>query len=80
MGGVKYKILYLLKTNIIKNYSKPTHVNNAYGGGKKPRKPKMKRQFKDSIIKNVRNFFEIEAIKERTTRYIKNLFEQQGDY
>ena len=33
--------LCLFKTNTTENYSKPTHVNNVYGGLKKPRKPKI---------------------------------------
>ena len=32
----------LFKTIAIKDYSKPTRVNNVYGGRKKPRKPKIK--------------------------------------
>ena len=30
----------LFKTDTAKDYNKPTHVNNVYGGRKKPRKPK----------------------------------------
>ena len=33
----------LFKANTTENYSKPTRVNNAYGGRKKPRKPKIKK-------------------------------------
>ena len=47
----------LFKTNITKEHSKPTRVNNVYRGGNKLRKPKLKKQSKDSIIRKVRNLF-----------------------
>ena len=47
----------LFKTNITKEHSKPTSVNNVYRGGNKLRKPKLKKQSKDSIIRKVRNLF-----------------------
>ena len=59
MGVVKDKIMSLFRTNITKDYSKPTCVNNVYGGGKKPKRPKSKKQYKYSIIKNARNLFRI---------------------
>ena len=31
-----------------KDYSKPTRVSNMYGGGKKPRKTKIKKQLQDN--------------------------------
>ena len=40
---LKCVVLSLFKTNIItKDYRKPTCVSNLYGGGKKPRKQKIK--------------------------------------
>ena len=47
----------LFKTIITKEHSKPTRVNNVYRGGNKLRKPKLKKQSKDSIIRKVRNLF-----------------------
>ena len=47
----------LFKTNITKEHSKTTSVNNVYRGGNKLRKPKLKKQSKDSIIRKVRNLF-----------------------
>ena len=58
----------LFKTNTTKNYSKPARVNNVYGGQKKLRKPTIKKQSDDKIIK---------AIKGRLITDIKNLFEQE---
>ena len=58
----------LFKTNTTKNYSKPARVNNVYGGRKKLRKPTIKKQSDDKIIK---------AIKGRLITDIKNLFEQE---
>ena len=58
MGGVKDKIMSLFK---IKDYSKPKRVKTVYGGGKK--------QFKENIIKSIRNLFKLkkesQAIKDR---------------
>ena len=69
-----------------KNYGyKPTPVNNAYWGGKEPRKPKthkikIKIKSKHSIIKNVRNLFgvlkESKAIRNKIIRDIRT--GQQG--
>ena len=56
VGDVEDKIMSLFKTNTAKDYSKPTHVNHVYEGGKKPRKPKIKKQSEDNITKNVRIF------------------------
>ena len=40
VGGVIDKTMRIFKTNTNKDYSKPKRVNNVYGRGKKPRKPK----------------------------------------
>ena len=42
LGDAKDKIMGLFKTNTTGDCIKPTHVNNVYGGEKKPRKPKIK--------------------------------------
>ena len=65
----------IFKTNTTKNYIKPICVNNKYGGGKKPRKLKIKKkQSEGNIIKNVGNIFKLkkedEAIKDRIIRDI----------
>ena len=76
MGGVKDKIMSLLKTNTTKDYNKPTRVNNVFGGGKKPRKLKIKKESEsgNNIIKDVRNLFRLkkekEVIKDRIIRDI----------
>ena len=44
----------LFKTNKTKDYSKPTHIRNVYGGGKNPRKLKKQKQSEENIIKNIR--------------------------
>lgn len=48
VGGVKDKIMILLKTNTTENFSKLTRVNNAFGSQKKQenqnKKNKIKRQ------------------------------------
>ena len=84
MGGVHDKITSLLKTNTTDDYSNPTGVKNAYGGGTKPRKLKIQKQSEDNIFNNIRNLFRLkqenEAIKDRIIRDIKNLFEQEEDY
>ena len=36
------------KKHTSKDYSKPTRVSNIYGGGKKPRKTKIKKQLQDN--------------------------------
>ena len=50
-----------------------------YGGEKKPRKPKTKKQLENNIMKDARNHFDLkkenEAIKDRIIRDIRNLFE-----
>ena len=46
VDAVKDKIMSLFKTNAIKDYSKPMNTNNVYGGGKKPRKPKIRNKLK----------------------------------
>ena len=55
-----------------------------YGGGKKKKEFKIKKQSEDTIIKNVRNLFRLkkenEAIKDRKIRGIKDLFEQEEYY
>ena len=58
----------LFRTNANNDYNKPARVNNVFGDQEKPRKPKMKIQFKDKIIKE---------INDRKTRDIKNLFDQE---
>ena len=50
MGDIKDKVKSLFKTIPTKNYSKPIRISNVYGGQKKPRKPKMKKQSEDKII------------------------------
>ena len=79
MGSVEDNIMSLFKTNTTEDFSKPTSVNNVYGGVKKQRKPKIKKQLEENIIKDVRNLFSLkkenEAIKNRIIRVIKNLFE-----
>ena len=83
MGGVTGKIKNFFKTNLTGDYSKSTLINNVYGGGNKPRKWKLKKQSKGSIIKDVRNLLtkkENEAIKYRIIRDINNLFEKEDGY
>ena len=41
----------LFKTNTTNDYNKATHVSKVYGGGKNPRKPKLRKQSEDNIIK-----------------------------
>ena len=62
MVGVKGKIMSLFKTSTTKNYSKPTHVKNVYGGEKKPRKLKIKENGapKGIMITDIKNLFEQE--------------------
>ena len=55
MGGVKGKIMNLFKINTTKSYSKLTHVNSVYERGKKPRKPKIKKQSEGRIIRVIKN-------------------------
>ena len=44
MDIVKNKIISISKTNTKEEYSNPTLLNNVYGGGKKLRKIKIRRQ------------------------------------
>ena len=67
---VKGKFMNIFKTNRTKNYREPTSVIIAHGGWKNLRKPKIKKQLEDKILK---------ATKERIIRDIKNLFEQQEE-
>ena len=81
MDNVKDKIVSLFKTNLTKDYSKPTRIKNVYGGGKIPTKLKIKKQSEDNIITDVRKLIlEKETIKERIIRDIKILLEQEEDY
>ena len=66
--GIKDKIMSLFRTNTNNDYSKPAHVNNVFGDQEKPRKPKIKIQSEDKIIKE---------INDRKIRDIKNLFDQE---
>ena len=59
VGGVKDNSMIFLKKYTIKHYSKPKCFSNVYGGGKKPRKPKIIRQSKDNTIKNIRKSFRL---------------------
>ena len=60
MGGVKDKTTILFKPNTTKDCSKVTRASRMYGVGKKPRKPKTKKeQLKDNLIKNGRNLFQL---------------------
>ena len=70
MGSVREKIMSLSKASTIRNFSKPTHVSMMYGGQKKPRKPKIKKQSEDKIKES----------QDRIIRDIKNLLEQEEDY
>ena len=71
MAGVKDKIIIIIKSNATENYRKPTRVDNMSGDRRQPRKPKIKKQLDDNIIK---------ASKDRIIRDIKNLFNQEEDY
>ena len=46
VSGDNDKILSLFKTNITKNYTKPTSINNVYEVGKRLGKPKKKKKIK----------------------------------
>ena len=46
----------LSKTNTNNNYRKPTRVNNMFGAGKKPGKPKKKKKSEDRIVRDIKNF------------------------
>ena len=58
----------LFRTNANNDHSKPASVNNVFGDQEKPRKPKMKIQSEDKIIKEING---------RKIRDIKNLFDQE---
>ena len=74
VDGMKEKILKrllsLFKTYITKSYSKPTRAKSVYGGQRKPRKTKIKKQSEDKTIK---------TIEGRISRDIKNLLEQEKE-
>ena len=84
MGRFKDKIMGLFKTNTTNDYNKATHVSKVYGGGKNPRKPKLRKQSEDNIIKNVTYLFRLkkenEAIKDRRIKQIRDLFDQEVNY
>ena len=67
-----------------KNYSQLKRVKTVHGARKKQRKLRIQKQSEDNIIKNIRNLFKLKkerkAIKYRTIRDIKTLFEQQEEY
>ena len=65
---MKKKTMGFLKINITENYTKPIRVNVVLGGPNKPRKPKIKKQSGDKIIK---------AIEHRRIRNVKNLFDKE---
>ena len=44
----------LFKTNMTKNNSKSTRVNNMYGSPKKPKRPKTKKQSEEKTIRVMR--------------------------
>ena len=58
-----------------KSYSQPKYVTTKQGGGKKPSKLKILKQFEDNIIKNIRNLFKLtkenKAIEDRILRDTK---------
>ena len=61
MGEVKNKIMSLFKSSTTKKYSKPSHINNAYRGRKKPRKQSEDKRIKaieDRIIRDIRKYFD----------------------
>ena len=68
VGCVKDKIVSIFKTSITKDYNKQTSANNVYGSGKEPKKPKICKQSKDCIIKDIKYLF----------RIIKNIRSNQG--
>ena len=51
VGDIRDKITSPFKTITTRNYSKPTHVNNVHGGGKKPRKHIILYDKVDEVIK-----------------------------
>ena len=68
VDGVRKKTMTFYKTNITENYTKPIRVNIVFGGPNNPRKPKIKKQLIDKIIK---------AMEHRKIRNVKNPFEQE---
>ena len=79
-SNFKDKVVNFIKTNTLGNYSKQT-----VGRRKRSSKLKiLKQSEKDNINKNIRNTFRLknenEAIKYRTIRAIKLIFEQADDY
>ena len=56
VGDIRDKITSPFKTITTRNYSKPTHVNNVHGGGKKPRKQTKKSYFMIKQMKLSNNF------------------------
>ena len=80
MGGDKNKVINLFKINTTKNCSRGKCVRNLYDLGKKPRNWK----YKNKIIRNIRNLFNLkkenEAIKDKIMRDFKTLFEQEEDF
>ena len=71
----------LFKINATKSYTKLTRISNVYGGGNKLRKPKMKKQSVDSIVKAVRILFRLKkenkAIQDRIIRDIRNFLSKE---
>ena len=49
-----------------------------------PSKPRIQKKSEENIIKSIRNLFKLkkenESIKDRITKDITNLFEQEGGY
>ena len=41
------------------DYSVPKRVTNVYGGGRKPRKRNIQKQFEENITENIRNIFKL---------------------
>ena len=79
-SNFKDKVVNFIKTNTLGNYSKQT-----VGRRKRSSKLKiLKQSEKDNINKNLRNTFRLKnenaAIKYRTMRAIKLIFEQADDY
>ena len=83
MVGVKDQVMSLFKTW---DYSKSKRVKTFYRSKKKPNKLRIQKQSEEEIIiKNIRNLFKLkkdnETIKDRISRDIKTVFEnQEEDY
>ena len=74
------KNVSLFKTNTTQYYYKPK-----CGGGKEPRKPKIKKkQLEDNIFKGIRNIFKLkkenEVSKDLIIRDFRSLFESEKYY